>query len=57
LSGSPAIDQIPAGENGCGDTIVADQRGVARPQGSACDIGAYEASETGGFLFLPLLRK
>ncbi|MBK5218651.1 MAG: hypothetical protein JJE35_02515 [Thermoleophilia bacterium] len=35
--GSPAID---AGTNtGCPAT---DQRGVARPQGSACDIGAYE---------------
>lgn len=25
------------------DPIVIDQRGVARPQGSGCDIGAYEA--------------
>ena len=34
---SPAID---AGDNnGCPAT---DQRGVARPQGAACDIGAYE---------------
>lgn len=37
LPGSPGID---AGDNsGCPAT---DQRGVARPQGSACDIGAYE---------------
>lgn len=37
LAGSPAID---AGTNsGCPPT---DQRGVARPQGSACDIGAFE---------------
>jgi CSLREA domain-containing protein/uncharacterized repeat protein (TIGR01451 family) len=37
LEGSPAID---AGTNsGCPPT---DQRGVARPQGSACDIGAFE---------------
>jgi hypothetical protein len=36
-SGSPAID---AGDPlSCPD---ADQRGVARPQGAACDIGAYE---------------
>jgi hypothetical protein len=35
--GSPAID---AGNDAtCADT---DQRGVARPQGSYCDIGAYE---------------
>ncbi|HKX13525.1 MAG TPA: choice-of-anchor Q domain-containing protein [bacterium] len=37
-SNSPAIN---AGDNAdCPDT---DQRGVPRPQGSACDIGAYEA--------------
>jgi hypothetical protein len=36
-AGSPAID---AGSNtGCPTT---DQRGVTRPQGSQCDIGAYE---------------
>ena len=38
LTGSPAID---AGTNsGCPAT---DQRGVARPQGTDCDIGAYES--------------
>ncbi len=37
LPGSPAID---AGDNvGC---PLTDQRGAARPLGSACDIGAYE---------------
>lgn len=37
LPGSPAID---AGTNaGC---PASDQRGVSRPQGSACDIGAFE---------------
>ncbi|MEI6776479.1 MAG: choice-of-anchor Q domain-containing protein [Chloroflexales bacterium] len=36
LPGSPAID---AGAN-CAAT---DQRGIARPQGSACDIGAFES--------------
>jgi predicted outer membrane repeat protein len=40
--GSPAIDAIPDGTNGCGTDITQDQRGVSRPQGSACDIGAYE---------------
>jgi len=44
LSGSPAIDHIPVLD--CTDTggtpITTDQRGVARPQGSSCDIGAYE---------------
>ncbi len=40
LAGSPAIDKIPATGAVCPAT---DQRGVARPQGPACDIGAYEA--------------
>ena len=39
---SPAVDAIPAGGAGCSGT---DQRGVARPQGPACDIGAYEQFE------------
>lgn len=39
LSDSPAIDRIPATGVNCPAT---DQRGVARPQNSACDIGAYE---------------
>ena len=46
-AGSPAIDAIPDTNGsttpGCGDAgITTDQRGVARPQGPACDIGAYE---------------
>jgi hypothetical protein len=43
LAGSPAIDAIPNGVNGCGDTYTQDQRGVPRPIGGACDVGAYEA--------------
>ncbi|CCK25678.1 polymorphic outer membrane protein [Streptomyces davaonensis JCM 4913] len=35
LPGSPALDAAAD----CPDT---DQRGIARPQGAACDIGAYE---------------
>jgi hypothetical protein len=38
LPGSPAIDA--ANNAACPAT---DQRGVARPQGGACDIGAFEA--------------
>ena len=38
LPGSPAIDRIPP--QSC--IVTTDQRGVARPQGAACDIGAYE---------------
>jgi predicted outer membrane repeat protein len=40
---SVAIDPIPVGTNGCGQSP--DQRGVFRPQGTACDIGAYEANQ------------
>jgi hypothetical protein len=42
LPDSPAIDAIPEGVNGCGSTITTDQRGVERPQGGGCDIGAFE---------------
>ncbi|NWJ48723.1 MAG: hypothetical protein HXX08_22930, partial [Chloroflexi bacterium] len=38
LSGSPAIDAIPPAS--C--VVTADQRGVKRPQGTGCDIGAFE---------------
>ena len=37
LTNSPAIDRIPPGL-----TPPTDQRGVPRPQGPACDVGAYE---------------
>jgi len=41
LPGSPAIDKIPL--NACHvNGVSTDQRGVRRPQGAACDIGAYE---------------
>ena len=40
LGGSPAIDRIPTSQALCQSST--DQRGVARPFGSACDIGAYE---------------
>ncbi len=36
---SPAVDAIPIGAPGCSGT---DQRGVTRPQGTGCDIGAVE---------------
>lgn len=43
LPGSPAID---AGDDqGC---PKADQRGTSRPQGAACDIGAFESVTTTG---------
>lgn len=48
LSGSPAIDASPV----CEPT---DQRGVPRPDGVACDIGAYETH--GYLIFLPAILK
>lgn len=49
LSGSPAADAgnpaVPgSGGNACEAT---DQRGIVRPQGSTCDIGAYEVAVYG----------
>lgn len=38
VPGSPAIDASPHD----GDCPAEDQRGVARPQGALCDIGAFE---------------
>lgn len=40
LPGSPAIDGVTY--NAPNDCPAADQRGVSRPQGARCDIGAYE---------------
>jgi hypothetical protein len=44
-SGSPAVDAIPSATSGC--TGSTDQRGTTRPQGTGCDIGAYELVQTG----------
>jgi hypothetical protein len=41
LPGSPALDRVPVAGASCPAT---DQRGIARPQGAACDIGAYEGA-------------
>jgi hypothetical protein len=55
LPGSPAIDVIPFGVNGCGTTTTTDQRGVTRPVHGKCDIGAYEADYFE--VFLPLIKR
>jgi CSLREA domain-containing protein len=41
---SPAVDAVPGGEcvDVTGGPVTQDQRGVPRPQGTACDIGAFE---------------
>jgi CSLREA domain-containing protein len=53
--GSPAIDAIPVESctDRLGTPIAVDQRGVPRPQGAACDIGAYEVIKN--VLYLPLV--
>jgi hypothetical protein len=43
LHGSRAIDLVPTGTN----CPQADQRGVGRPRGAACDAGAYEVAPPG----------
>jgi hypothetical protein len=57
LPGSPALQAIPTGENGCGTTYTQDQRGIARPQWFGCDIGAFELEVEVHFLFLPFVSR
>jgi chitodextrinase len=45
-AGSPALDVIPPSTSGCSGTT--DQRGISRPQGTGCDVGAYELIVTTG---------
>jgi hypothetical protein len=47
LAGSPLLDWIPLGACGGGNDlagfpVTTDQRGVGRPQGPGCDVGAVE---------------
>jgi hypothetical protein len=42
LWNSPAINKIPIGTSLCPGPTGTDQRGVSRPQGPKCDIGAVE---------------
>lgn len=47
-SGSNGLDDVPNADcdEADGDPLPADQRGVPRPQGAACDVGAYERAGT-----------
>jgi hypothetical protein len=59
LPGSPAIDRIPFGVNGCGTSLTTDQRGQPRPGTFThlCDIGAYEAQGVHYQIYLPLVLR
>ena len=50
LPGSPALDWIPAGINGCGTTYNTDQRDFVRPYNTLCDTGAVESTVPSGNL-------
>ncbi|HLF26313.1 MAG TPA: choice-of-anchor Q domain-containing protein [Anaerolineae bacterium] len=54
LDGSPAIDAGSCTDAG-GNPIPIDQRGFTRPQGAACDMGAFERS--GHWCYLPLIAR
>jgi hypothetical protein len=55
LPGSPAIDAGAPPSSGF-DCAAKDQRGITRPIGPYCDIGAYEAPIT-RHVYLPLIRR
>jgi HYR domain/Right handed beta helix region len=42
LPGSVAIDAAKDCTDANGNPVTTDQRGIGRPQGKACDVGAYE---------------
>ena len=46
LAGSVAIDAATDCTDVLGHPVTTDQRGVLRPQGTACDAGAYELAPT-----------
>lgn len=49
-NGSPAIDKAQ-----CLTQVPTDQRGVARPQGVGCDIGAVERKTLENVVYLPMV--
>ena len=53
LSGSVAIDSVTDCTDIAGNPVTTDQRGIPRPQGIACDAGAYETkAPCRGVLFI-----
>jgi predicted outer membrane repeat protein len=56
---SPAVDSgnpLTPGGGGFAACAAADQRGVSRPIGLRCDMGAFEGS-SGTVIFLPVIRR
>ena len=53
----PAIDEVPLGVNGCGTTLITDERGAPRPINHKCDIGAVEAGWVYAQLWLAFVRR
>jgi hypothetical protein len=51
LPTSPAVDAVPVANctDANGKPLTTDQRGVQRPQGKGCDIGAFELVQTTPF--------
>lgn len=51
LPGSPAVDAVPRGQctGADGRRLSVDQRGVGRPQGPRCDVGAFELGTDGTY--------
>jgi hypothetical protein len=54
-AGDDAVCMAPVGPPGFGAGGL-DQRGVPRPQGLHCDVGAYERI-AGFWAYLPVIRK
>jgi hypothetical protein len=51
LSSSAAVDKIPTPcSNADGHSVPTDQRGDTRPQGTNCDIGAFELQVSSGIV-------
>ncbi len=57
LPGSAAIDAAVDANCTAEPVNSLDQRGVVRPQGAHCDIGAFEALQPGAHVYLPVVLR
>ncbi|HXJ84928.1 MAG TPA: FG-GAP-like repeat-containing protein, partial [Candidatus Methylomirabilis sp.] len=57
-AGSPAVDAVPLGNctDPLGAPLTIDQRGIPRPVGGLCDMGAFEGSLATGLIGVNLIR-